>query len=360
MLKRLLSFSAAGAVLLAACVPFLQAQTAPAPNAYTVTVTTSLGGAPSITKTYRQGSKVLVDRVAAADASRPGAAHTRSFYDLQTHKSLDWSTADASGECSIGSFSGDWGDPFTSAASMIDPSAKQVGTETIRGLAAKIVEVSSPSAKVRAWVDIKYGLLLKAQMTPTGGATQTVIEVTGASFTPPPASVFVLSPSCAATAKTPLPPTEAEEMAALTGGNAQNFVKAIEGPGTKVSCKVIFKVVKAGSLQPIAANYQVALDLNIATEPTPQYDIGLSTTGKASFSGGGLHEVTSQMHNGELQIDNPPAQFDLEAAFGAAGSTSALIYRKCYLPTTELLYVLKNPNKITDGGEFLWVKSGRY
>lgn len=359
MSKRLFSFCAAGAVLLAACVPVLQAQTAPAPTTYTVTITNSLGEA-NIVKTYRLGSKVMIDRVKAADASKPGVEHTRSFYDLQTHKSLDWSTADTSGDCSNGSFSGDWGDPFTSAANMLAPSAKQVGTETIHGFATKIMEESSPTGKIRAWVDTKYGLIMKAQMMPTGGPAQTVLEVTNVSLTPPPASVFVLSPSCAAAAKTPLPPTDAETMAALTGGKAQDFVKAIEGPGTKVSCKVIFRVVQAGSLQPIAGKYQVALDLNVATEPTPHYIIGLSKTGQATFAGGGLHEVTSQMHNGVLQIDNPPAQFDLEAAFGDAGSSSALIYRKCFMPTTELLYVLKNPAKTTDGGEFLWVKSGKY
>jgi hypothetical protein len=146
----------------------------------------------------------------------------------------------------------------------------------------------------------------------------------------------------------------------LTGGNPQDFAKAIYGPGSKDSCAVLFRVVKAGSMEPILSGFQVALDLNLATEPRPSYTIGLSREGRATFSGGGLHEVTSQMRNGVLRIDNPPDHFDLETASGNGGSGSALIYKQCFAPQTVLLYVVKDPDKLSDGGEFLWVKSGKY
>jgi hypothetical protein len=88
--------------------------------------------------------------------------------------------------------------------------------------------------------------------------------------------------------------------------------------------------------------------------------MGVGADGHVRFSGGGLHEVTAQIRNGVLRIDNVPPQFDLETAFGNAGSSSSLIYRHCFAPETVLLYVVKNPAKISDGGDWLWVKSGKY
>jgi hypothetical protein len=56
----------------------------------------------------------------------------------------------------------------------------------------------------------------------------------------------------------------------------------------------------------------------------------------------------------------PSAQFDVEAVFGNRGSSSALIYRQCMWPRTVLLFVVKNPEKLSGGGDWLWVKSGKY
>jgi len=123
---------------------------------------------------------------------------------------------------------------------------------------------------------------------------------------------------------------------------------------------MLFRVVKAGSMEPIASGYQVGVDLNVATEPTPSYKIGIGANGRFTFSGGGLHEVTSLIRNGVLRIDNIPAQFELDAEFGSAGSSSANIYRQCFAPQTVLLYVIRNPANLGEGGEFLWVKSGQY
>jgi len=37
-----------------------------------------------------------------------------------------------------------------------------------------------------------------------------------------------------------------------------------------------------------------------------------------------------------------------------------MIYRHCFAPQTVLLYVVKNPAKLSDGGDWLYVKSGKY
>jgi len=70
--------------------------------------------------------------------------------------------------------------------------------------------------------------------------------------------------------------------------------------------------------------------------------------------------VTAQMQDGVLRIDNVPVQFDLQTEFGVGGAASANIYRHCFAPQTVLLYVVKNPDQVSDGGDWLWVKAGKY
>jgi hypothetical protein len=348
-------------VLLATCWSSLRAQTAAAPTAYTVTANNGMFGTETVTKTYRLGSKALVDNRTPSDETGPKAIHIRTLYDLEKMVSLTWDPVNSSAPCGKGAFSGDWGDPFTEATELASQGATQVGAETIHGFAANILEVfAGPSGKMRVWVGTANNVILKAQMMPTSGAPQTVVEVTDVSLTPPPASVFAIPANCAAEGAAPLPPTDDEKIEALTGGNPQDFARAIYGPGSKDSCTVLFRVVKAGSMEPITRGFQIAVDMNLANEPRPSYTIGLSPGGRATFSGGGLHEVTPQIRNGVLRIDNAPDHFDVETSFGSGGSGSALIYKQCYAPQTVLLYVINNPDKLSDGGEFLWVKSGKY
>ena len=338
----------------------LLAQTAAAPTAYTVTVVNSMFGQGEQMKTSRLGSKVFVDQVSAGKAADPSAPHIHTLYDLEKHRNMSWNWPDSSAGCSNGTFSGDWGDPFGSIDDLVGQATKQVGTETVLGFAAKVVEASGQGMTIRAWVDTKTGLVLKAQLSQGGAVPKTIIEVKDASLAPPPASLFKVPANCAAEAAAPPPPTEEEKIAALPGGNPQDFINAIYGPGSKDSCTVVFRVVKAGSMEPITSGFQVAVDMNLAHEGRPSYTIGLSREGHATFTGGGLREVTSQIRNGVLRLDGVPDHFDLETAFGSGGSGSALIYKQCFAPQTVLLYVVTNPDKLSDGAEFLWVKSGKY
>jgi hypothetical protein len=316
-------------------------------------------GEGQVTKTYRLGSKALVDQFNATD---PKAAHTRSLYDLATHKNLSWSWPDSSGGCGTGTFSGDWGDPFTGAADLTGPGAKQVGAETIHGFATRIMEGSASGATVKAWVDTKYGLLMKAQLSQAGSPLKTIMEVTDISLTQPPASVFAIPASCAAAAAAPPPPTEAERIATETGDSAANFVNAIYGPGSKNSCSVVLRVVRAKSMTPIVNRLQVAIDTAYNIDNPPHYVSGMGRDGSQTFSGGGIHEITNQIHNGTVRIDNPPAYFmlDVNLMKPGTGASEALIYRQCFAPATVLLFVVKNPDNPSEGGDFLWVKSGKY
>ena len=88
--------------------------------------------------------------------------------------------------------------------------------------------------------------------------------------------------------------------------------------------------------------------------------IGVGSAGHSTFSGGGLKEYTSQLRNGVLRLENVPDHFDLELSFGTPGTSSSLVYRHCAGRETVLLYVVKNDDKISDGGDLMWVKSGKY
>jgi hypothetical protein len=359
MSLRSFALCATGVVLLASCETALRAQTTPAPTAYTVTATNSMMGEGQVTKTYRSGSKALVDQFNATD---PKAAHTRSLYDLATHRNLSWSWPDSSAGCGTGTFSGDWGDPFTGAAELTGPGAKQVGTETIHGLATRIMEGSASGATIKAWVDTKYGMVMKMQLSQAGSPLKTVMEVTDISLTPPPASIFAVPASCAAAAAAPPPPTAAELIAAETGDSAANYVNAIYGPGSKNSCSVVLRVVRAKSMTPIVNRLQVAIDTTYNVDSPPHYVSGMGTDGHQTFSGGGIHEITSQIRNGMVRIDNPPAYFmlDVNLMKPGTGASEALIYRQCFAPTTVLLFVVKDADNPSEGGDFLWVKAGKY
>lgn len=340
--------------------PLLDAQYAAPPTAYAITQIDPTAGATI--KIYRDGSKALLDRETPSGTRGGAATHVHSFYNLEKHEGNDWDAGAANPPCSSSRFSGDWGDPFAASAELRTELAKahpvDAGTATIAGMAAKIVDAVTPQGKARAWLEPKYGLILRMEFTPTGGPTQTLVEVRSVSFTAPPASIFVLPVSCKSAG--PQPPTDAERIAAETGASAADFTLATHGPASANSCTVIFRVVRAGSMAPITSGFQLALDRTVDPDHPGGYTIGLGEVGHSTFSGGGLHEVTGQLQNGVLRIDNAPPQFDIETAFGGAGSSSAFLYRQCFAPRTVLLYVLRNPARISDGDDWLWVKSGKY
>ena len=263
--------------------------------------------------------------------------------------------------CIAGTFSGAWGDPFADSiaemADLVKQNPKQVGTETVNGIATNIFEIEQPT-KARIWLDTKYGEAVKMQIAQPGEQPEITSEIKQISFAAPPASLFVLPADCAAAAAAPRVPTESERIAAETGGNAADFANALYPPGSDNSCTVLYRVGRAGSMEPIASGFQVAVDTTFDPQHPPSYTTGAGA--HATFSGGGIHDVTAQMQNGVLRIDNAPKVFYLDTYFGTAGDSSALIYRHCFAPQTVLLKVVENPAKTSDGGDWLYVKSGKY
>jgi hypothetical protein len=317
MLKRLMmSWLATGAI---AC-----AQYTPAPQAYTVVQRNSLFGPDTTTSFYRNGSK------AAMDIVHPDS-HTRAVFDLQAHTSISWDASDAGAECGNGSFSGDWGDPFAFSAGMLDDLKKQnptpAGSETVNGVSAKVSEFVMPgtTGKSKVWIDPKYGMIMRILMAQAGGAPKVAWETTQMNFAPPPATVFV--PACKASAPVP---TDDDKIAAITGGSGSDYAFANKGEPSNGGCMILFHVVRAGSMTPVTTGFQVFLD------------------GK---------EVPV-LPNGLARLLNTPKQFNLDVRVPSGGATGP-IFRQCNKPQTTLLLVAKNWDKLGEGADWLWVKSGK-
>jgi hypothetical protein len=341
----------------------LQAQYAKPPETYSVTEVNSMLGVSVTMQVYRDGPKALVDQ-SYSGQGRGEAGHTRTLYDFESGKSYTWDLVNTSVPCGASTFSGDWGDPFAMSAEInADLAAKRpiaLGTDTINGIATKIWKSAASDSKAKLWREEKYGLTIKLEMTGSDGRAHTLIEVKQLSFSQPPAATFVLPAACAQAAKSPRVPTEQERIAAETDDSTDDFANATMPPPSQNSCTVLFRVVNADTMQPITAGFQAALDTHVDLDHPAGYNTGLGADGRATFSGGSLHEVTAQMHNGVLRMENAPPHFDMEIYFGKSGDSSALIYRHCFGAQTTLLLVVKNPAKLSDGADWLWVKSGKF
>lgn len=338
----------------------LMAQTPP--TSYTITESSGAPGSTSII--YRNGSKALTEVKQPAQSGTP-ASRSFTLYDLQAGTSYAWDPDANPITCGAGTFSGDWGDPFASTADLSSEIAKGdiklVGAETINGIATQVFVGASQGANVKAWIDMKDSLVIRAELSAAGTAPMTMVDITKVSFATPPASLFVLPASCAGVKP---PPTPAELIADETGDDAANYVSGIYGPGSTNSCSIIVRVVAAKTMAPINRAYQAAIDTTYnQNNPTPpHYVFGVGNDGTSTYSGGGLHEITNQIHNGMLRIDNPPAyfMFGVNIPTPNHGADVGLIYRQCFAPVTMLYDVIKDPANPADGGDWLYAKSGKY
>ena len=329
------------------------AQAAP-PTTYTITSTMNAPSSGTMT-VYRSGSMALIEY------NRP-TGRSRTLYDLAAMTTTSWDPSSATPSCGTGTFSGDWGDPFALTAQVSDGitkgDLKPAGTETLNGIATKVYAGTTNGSNVKVWFDEADALAIRATVS-MGGTSMTLADIQKVSLTAPPASLFTLPAGCAG-AKPALTPAQA--IAAKTGDSGDNFVEAIYGPGSKNSCSIMIRVVAAKTMAPVTRRWQAAIDTTYNVDSPPKYTFGVGNDGTSTFSGGGLHEITSQIRNDMLQIDNPPAYFELSlnVVQPGHGAGDALIYRQCFAPVTMLYYVLTDPNDPGKGGDFLYAKAGKY
>jgi hypothetical protein len=318
------------------------AQTSKPPEVYSATEINGMMGAPVTMKIDRDGAKAVVEQTS-------GTIHLRTFYDLEKHQSYSMDLNQPASGCGSGNFSGDWGDPFEMSAGLMKDLTKQtptqLGSETMNGFATKVIEAPAGAQKVKVWIDNTYGLIIKAQI-----GAQTLLEIKQLSLARPAASLLAMPAACASAPPPPAPKATSADL-----------VDAMMPPRTPDNgCSVLFRVVRAGSMQPITSGFQVAIDTNVDLEHMASYSTSQAANGQARFSGGAVREVTAQLRNGVLRVDNAPKYFQIDAWFGKAGDASALIYRNCASAQTVLLLVVKNPAVLSEGADWMWAKSGKY
>jgi hypothetical protein len=345
---------------LLALAPLVQAQTPP--TSYTITQNEQSPGATLTI--YRSGSKALMVAKNPAQGGAP-ASTSDSLYDLAAGSILTWDPTANPIACSAGTFSGDWGDPFGSMAELSGDIAKgdlkAAGNETMNGIATQLFTGTTQGTNVKAWIDMKDNLVIRVDLSAAGTAPMTMTNITKVSIGQPPASMFVLPAACAGVKP---PPTAAQLIADETGDDAANWVNGSYGPGSTNSCSILVNVVAAKTMAPLNRKYQAAIDTTYdQNSPTPpHYVFGVGTDGTSTYAGGGLHEITNQIHDGTLRIDNPPAyfMFGVNIPTPNRGADVGLIYRQCFAPVTNLYWVVKDPNSPADGGDWLYAKSGKY
>jgi hypothetical protein len=346
------------ALLSLAAAACLAAQTPP--TAYTITES---GGPPGATTTiYRSGSKALMVSNTPAQGATP-ASRTFSLYDLAKGINYTWNPDDTAVPCSAGTFSGDWGDPFAGTAELEGDIAKgdlkPAGSETINGIATQVYAGTTQGANVKAWIDMKDGLVIRVQVSSPGAAAMTMVNVTRASFVTPAASLFALPASCAGVKP---PPSAADLIAAETGDDPANYVNGMYGPGSKNSCSVVLRVVNAKTMTPIT-HIQVVIDTAVFPDNAPpSYTMGVADDGATTYSGGHVMEITNRVHNGVVRLGLPPEHFMLgiNIPLPHHGGSIGLVYRQCFAPTTVLLDVVKDYGQDDQSQDLLWVKAGKY
>jgi hypothetical protein len=339
-----------------------QAQSAP-PTSYAITENVA-GGAPGASTTiYRSEPMVLMESNLPAQGATP-ATRTRTLYNLKAGTNVSWDPNAKPAACGgAGTFSGDWGDPFGMTADVTSGIAKgelkPAGTETVAGVSTQVYSGTNGGSAIKAWLDAKDGLVIRATASMPNGSSMNVADITKVQIGPQPASLFVLPAVCAGVKP---PPSPAELIADETGDDAANYVNGMYGPGSKNMCSVVLRVVNAKTMTPIT-KIQVAIDTNIYPgNAPPSYTFGVAEDGTTTYSGGHVLEITNRVHNGVVRLGNPPDRFQLgvNVIQSHRGGSMGLIYRQCFSPTTVLLDVVKDYGQADQSQDLLWVKSGKY
>ena len=177
----------------------------PAPQAYSITEDPGFGS--SVVKISRDGSKEVVDQILPVGPGRDKEFHSHLLYDFQAHKLYIRVVSDPSVPCGVQEYTDPGAppefDPISGSDALMKELAasgqpKPAGTDTVNGIATKVLEVTSPQGKGRIWIAQNGGFPVKIVFIGTDGKAMTIIEVKQLSLAKPPASVFAVPAACAA------------------------------------------------------------------------------------------------------------------------------------------------------------------
>jgi hypothetical protein len=370
------------------CIPWVasaQAQSS-APQAYSLTQTTYMtevsmfSGQVSNLKVYRHGSKEVVELTIAPWPAEPKGIHQRYLFDFQAHKAYiqDFTHNACSWKNYISARAPVTYDPITGMgeaerAQMAAAKQHALGTETINGIPARIMEFESKDGKFRYWFAQKGDFPVKLAIQGQNGKFGTMMEVKQVDFSPPAAALFVPPANCStqsagdwsdtkmnahaeaninvqgsASANAATGETHAHVTATMrqgssssrsqatapgTDSSAEDFLDSTDifhmPPATK-TCTVLFRAVRGGTMQPITSGLDISLD---------------------------GRDVTGQYRRGILRLSNPPKRFSMQVQEKNGPGRAAQLSRACFRPETVLLLVI-GPGEMED--HWYWVKSGKY
>ena len=244
----------------------LQAQ-GPTPQTYSLTEDPGfplLG--PSVVKISRDGSKEVVDQIMPVGPGRDKEFHNHLLYDFQAHKLYAKDASNPSVPCGVQDYTDPIAppefDPISGSDALMKEltgeggQMKQVGTEAVNGIAAKVMEFTSAQGNGKVWIAQKGGFPVKIVSIGPDGKAQTVVEVKQLSFVKPPASAFAAPEGGCVPIQSAASPKPTTNVTALTLEKIPNYngpcpahIKMVgtittDGPGT------VFYEFGAGKFDP--------------------------------------------------------------------------------------------------------------
>jgi len=126
---------------------------------------------PSIVKISRDGSKEVVDQIMPVGPGRDKEYHGHLLYDFQAHTLYTKILSDPSVPCGVQEYTEPAAPPEFDVISGSDAllkeltgtsgQIKQVGTDTVNGIATKVMEVNSGQGKGKVWIAQNGGFPVK-------------------------------------------------------------------------------------------------------------------------------------------------------------------------------------------------------
>ena len=208
--------------------------------------------------------KKLWNRRCLRGPGRDQEYHSRRLYDFQAHKLYLKILSDPTMACGVQDITDATApaelDPLGGAAALLTEltgtgQLKEIGTETVNGIACRIMEATSAEGKGRISLAQKGGFPVKVVAVGPDGKEQTFIEIKQLSFDKPPVSAFAIPAGCDA-AQPEAPPKPSTNVTKLTLQPISNYTGCcpahvkmvgtitVDGPGT------VFYQFGAGSFDP--------------------------------------------------------------------------------------------------------------
>jgi len=165
------------------------AEQTPQPQTYTMTLTSRLtlesmfSGAPTLLRVYRVGTREIADAMLAPQAGKTQGVHVRRWFNLQEHKvyTLDMISKSCSWMRYTPALMPVNYDPMAmpsfTAADLKRLNQPDTPRESVNGMPARILELTSEAGKSKFWLSEQGNYPLKVQMMGPDGKPMVVVEV---------------------------------------------------------------------------------------------------------------------------------------------------------------------------------------